>query len=169
VLGVKVVGSPDRLLERSDPWLAVMGIGDNRARHAVVSRLSQLSWLTVVHPFAFVHPSVALGPGTLVFAGAVVQPDVEIGAHCLVNTGASVDHDSRLGDFVHVAPRAALAGRVTVGEGVLIGMGSSIVPGCIIGSWATVGAGATVVCDIAARCTAIGTPARCAKSTAFSV
>jgi sugar O-acyltransferase (sialic acid O-acetyltransferase NeuD family) len=162
VLGVKVVGGT-HLLESGERRLAVMGIGDNRARRALVARLPQLSWCTVVHPFACVHPGVALGPGSVVFAGAVVQPDVRIGAHCVINTGASVDHDCRLDDFVHIAPGAALAGTVTAGEGVLVGIGASIVPGRTIGAWATVGAGATVVNDIAAGCTAVGTPARCSR------
>jgi sugar O-acyltransferase (sialic acid O-acetyltransferase NeuD family) len=164
VLGVKVAGGTD-LLEAGDPRLAVMGIGDNRARRALVARLPRLSWLAVVHRFACVHPSVALGPGTVVFAGAVIQPDARIGAHCVINTGASVDHDCRLDDFVHVAPRAALAGSVTAGEGVLVGIGASIVPGRTIGPWATVGAGATVIDDIATGCTAVGTPARSSRSS----
>lgn len=164
VLGVKVIG-PTSLLKRNGSVTAVLAIGDNTARQAVAGRLTGISWLTVVHPFASVHSTARLGAGTVVFAGAVIQPDAELGAHCIVNTGATVDHDCRLGEFVHVAPGARLAGGVTVGDGVLVGVGASVMPGRSIGFSAVVGAGATVVTDVAPHCTVVGAAARPLHST----
>lgn len=156
VLGAIVLGVPEEIDRRGCP--AVLGIGDNRARERLAEL--DLDWRAVVHPAAWVHESVELGPGSVVCAGAVVQPDARIGRHCIVNTGAAVDHDCVLGDFAHVAAGARLAGGVTVGRGALLGTGCAVIPGIHIGDWAVVGAGAAVVADVAPRATVKGVPAR---------
>lgn len=158
VLGVPVRGP---LGEARDAGIeaAVLGIGSNRDRRRLAGEIA-LPWISVIHPAAVVHPSVRLGPGTVVFAGAVIQPDTEIGRHAIVNTGASVDHDGRIGDFAHVAPGCRLGGGVTVGEGALVGIGASVVPAVTIGAWSVVGAGSTVVAHLGSGVMAYGTPAR---------
>lgn len=139
---------------------AVVAIGDNATRKAVARRFAGSGWVTVIHPRAYVHSSVRLGEGTVVFAGAVVQPDAVVGSHCIINTGASVDHDCIIGDYVHVAPGARLGGGVELKEGVFLGIGSAVVPGVRLGSWTVVGAGGVVTCDLDARTLAVGVPAR---------
>jgi sugar O-acyltransferase (sialic acid O-acetyltransferase NeuD family) len=159
ILGVPVVGGADGYMKRQ-VFPAILAVGDNRVRRELARRFEGLEWATAVHPTAYVHPSVELGPGTVVFAGAVVQPEVKTGRHVIVNTGVTVDHDCHLGDFVHLAPGVHLAGNVTVGAGALLGIGSVAKPGVRIGSWATVGAGAVVISDLADHLTAVGVPAR---------
>lgn len=138
---------------------AVVAVGDNRARRAIVERLD-LPWTSVIHPAATVHDSVVLGEGTVVFAGAVIQPDTVLGRHGIVNTCASIDHDCRLGDFVHAAPGVRLAGGVTVGDGAFLGIGSAAIPGVEIGAWSVMGAGSAAVRAVPERVTALGVPAR---------
>ncbi len=138
---------------------AILAIGDNTVRERLAGVL-KFTWRAVVHPAAWVHPSVGLGAGAFVAAGAVIQPDAVIGAHAIVNTGATVDHDCVIGDFAHVAPGAHLAGHVSVGAGALIGLGASVTPGVSIGDRAVLGAGASAVRDIASGVTAAGVPAR---------
>ena len=164
LLGVPVVGSITDL-QRLGPARAVLAVGSNSARKALAARLDGMDWVRVVHPSATLHPTVRLGPGTVVFAGAIIQPDTIIGAHSIVNTGATIDHDCVIGDYVHVAPGAHLAGGVRLDEGVLLGIGSAVIPGVRIGSWATVGAGGVVVKDLDAGVVAVGAPARVVRQT----
>ncbi len=159
LLGIPVVGGLAEL-DRVSTGLAVIGVGDNRARRLLAHRLTEVGWATVIHPSAFVHGSVTLGPGTVVFAGAVVQPETVVGAHVVVNTRASIDHDCRVADFVHVAPGTSLCGGVSVSEGALLGVGSSVIPCRKVGRWATVGAGSVVVKDVPDEVTVVGVPAR---------
>lgn len=156
VLGAPVKG-PASSIEKGTP--AVLAIGSNEARKRVADELA-LSWMTVVHPRAWVHESVTLGEGTVIFAGAVLQPDTVVGRHVIVNTGATVDHDGRIGDFVHLAPGTHLAGNVTVAEGAFLGVNTGVIPGRFIGGWTMVGAGGIVVSDLPERVTAVGVPAR---------
>jgi sugar O-acyltransferase (sialic acid O-acetyltransferase NeuD family) len=158
LLGVPIEGPTADVL--ADPGaLAVLAIGDNRARQRLAAG-ARCTFATVVHPGAIVHPTVTVGGGTVVFAGVVVQPETRLGEHVIVNTGASIDHDCVIGDHAHIAPGVHLAGGVTVGEGSFLGVGTGVIPGIHIGSWATVGAGAAVVRDLPAGCTAVGVPAR---------
>ncbi|HOW53918.1 MAG TPA: acetyltransferase [Syntrophorhabdaceae bacterium] len=160
--GVKIVGPLSDLEGLSDD-AAVLAIGDNRTRSILAERFRNFRWLTAVHPRAFVHPSVSIGKGTVVFAGAVIQPDVMIGDHCIVNTNAAIDHDCALGDFTHVGPGACLAGEVSVKEGAFLATGGVAIIGRKIGKWSIVGAGGVVTEDIPDNVTAVGVPAKVIK------
>lgn len=158
LLGIPIVGPVESLIAKEFD-LGLITIGSNSRRNDIAGTVS-LEWERAVHPAAYVHASVVLGPGTVVFAGATIQPDTVVGNHVIVNTGASLDHDCRIGDFAHIAPGVSLCGAVEVGEGALLGVGSSATPGIEIGSWSTVGAGAVVVEDLPAGSVAAGVPAR---------
>ena len=159
VLSVPVLGTIARAQELP-PAKGVLAIGDNRVRAKLAANLAGWEWLMVVHPWAYVDPTAALGPGTVVFAGAVVQPEARLGAHAIVNTGAKVDHDCLVGDYVHLAPGVNLAGNVCVEEGALVGVGASVLPGVCIGAWSVVGAGSVVREDVPAGVKVVGVPAR---------
>lgn len=163
ILGVEISG-PLNSIRRLRVCRAVIAVGDNAARRRIAEQF-RAQWLTIIHPHAWVHESVALGEGTIVCAGAVVQPDARIGAHAIVNTSASVDHDCLLSDFVHVAPGVRLAGGVRVGAQTLIGVGACVLPGVEIGDRAVIGAGSVVVRDLDDDVVAVGNPARVSRES----
>lgn len=159
LFGVQVVGTIRQAITMA-PGQGVLAIGDNEIRKELACRFANWKWLSVVHPRAYVHPSVSIGPGTVVFAGAVVQPDTSIGEHVIINTGATVDHDCVIADLVHIAPGAHLGGNVAVNEGALVGIGAVVLPGVRIGAWAVVGAGAVVIEDVPPGAVVAGVPAK---------
>jgi sugar O-acyltransferase (sialic acid O-acetyltransferase NeuD family) len=163
ILGVPIQGPISSEEIRSAP--AIIAIGNNRTRQSLAQRLHP-QWVSVCHPNAMVHPSVSLGPGTVVFAGAVIQPDATIGAHSILNTAASVDHDCVVGDFVHIGPGVSVCGGVTLDEGVLLGVGAKVTPNVEIGPWSTVGAGAVCLVGVAGATTVVGVPARAVEADA---
>lgn len=140
----------------------ITATGDNATRR----RLSDLSerfemtpW-TIVHPFAQVGSSVALGAGSCVAPGAIVTTDVTIGRHCILNVKASVSHDCVVGNYSNLNPGATVCGDVQLGEGCYVGAGAVIRDKTSIGPWTIIGAGAVVVTDIPAHSVAVGVPAR---------
>lgn len=160
IAGYSVLGDTSFLLAECHDW-AVFGLGQNAVRKKIAEHTQAFTqWKTLVHPSAYVHPSVELGEGTVVFAGAVIQPDVKIGKHCIVNTGATVDHDCVIEDYVHLAPGVHLAGGVHIGEGSFLGIGSLALIGINIGNWVTVGAGGVVIKDVSTGKTVMGVPAK---------
>lgn len=153
-----VIGDTSFLNKSEAP--AVLGLGSNETRKSIAVRYASTEWKTLVHPTAYIHPSVKLGKGTVVFAGAIIQPDTVIGDHCIINTGVTVDHDCVIGDYAHLAPGVHLAGGVTIGEGAFLGIGSVAIPEITIGEWVQVGAGGVVVFDIPAQKKVMGVPAK---------
>ena len=83
------------------------------------------SFPSLVHPSAWIAPSVSLSDGAQVMAGAIIQPDCEIGENSIINTGANIDHDCVVAGNVHIAPGATLCGGVRVGVGAFVGSGLS--------------------------------------------
>lgn len=162
VFNIPIIG-PVSDIEDSPSILTIIAIGDNQKRKKIASKFKRVNYLSVVHPNAYVHNSVRIGAGTIVFAGAVIQPDTLIGEHCIVNTGATVDHDCVVGNFSHLAPGTHLSGGVKVYDGVLFGIGSMAIPGMSIGAWSTIGAGSVVVKSIASYNIVAGVPAKSIK------
>lgn len=160
LLGVPVLGGLDLAPEYADRGRFILAIGDNDQRARLVERFACLDWATAVHPAAYVHPTVRLEAGVVVFAGAVVQPETAVGAHSIVNTGATVDHDCQIGDFAHLAPGVNLAGGVVVESRAMLGVGAVVVPGVRIGEGAVVGAGSVVIGNVDPGDTVAGVPAR---------
>ena len=158
ILGIPVLGPTQDAAAYGDAR-GVIAIGDAAIRRRLAGTLP-LRWLTLVHPAATVHPSVRLGPGSVVCAGAIVQPDARLGCHAIINTCASVDHDSIVGDFVHLAPGVRLAGHVTVGDDCFIGAGAVVIPGVAIGDGSILGAGSVAVRNPPGGTVAFGNPAR---------
>ncbi|MBU1211365.1 MAG: acetyltransferase [Alphaproteobacteria bacterium] len=115
---------------------------------------------SLVHPEAYLAPSVTLGDNCHVLAMAVVCADACLGEATIVNTKASVDHECQIGDGVHVAPGATICGCVEVGRFSMVGAGAIVLPRVRIGEGALIGAGAIVTQDIPDGVVAYGQPAR---------
>jgi sugar O-acyltransferase (sialic acid O-acetyltransferase NeuD family) len=139
---------------------AIIAIGLNKIRRDFCTKLSNATWVTIIHPEAVISKDVELGEGTIVMAGAILQSGTKIGRHCIINTGACIDHDCEIGDFVHVGPNSSLAGNIKIHEGTFIGIGSTISNSVSIGSWSLIGAGSVVVHDLPSDCKAFGVPAK---------
>lgn len=161
LFGIKIQGPIAAFRDKEGQ--AVMAIGDNMTRKRISDSFKRISWLTLIHPTAYVHYSALIGEGTVIFAGSIIQPDVRIGGHCIINTGATIDHDCRIDDFVHIGPGVNIAGGVIMGEGVFMGIGSKVIIGKTIGEWSVVGAGGVVVADIPSYSKATGIPAKVIK------
>lgn len=155
--GIEVLGD-DRILDDldTDQVELVLGIGQiigSNVRQSIYQRYVQKGFVfpTLVHPVAFVDPSVSLGNGVQVMAGAIIQPDVTIGENVIVNTAASIDHDCLVGSHVHIAPGATVCGGVRIENGTFIGAGSVIVQELTIGSGAVVTAGTALKRNLSAN------------------
>lgn len=164
-IGTTIFGLPVKEIEKlgSDGCNnGIIAIGDNEARKKLSNDID-LNWISVVHPFAWVHPDVPIGNGTVICAGAIVQPGAEIGTHVIINTKASVDHDTSVGSYSHISV-AHLAGSSSIDEGVLMALHSVVLPGIHVGAWAIVGAGAVVTKNVKPNTTVVGMPARAIKT-----
>lgn len=156
--GIPIIGGIKELQDKNE-MSAIIAIGDNNTRKQIAEKFHNLHWETLIHPHSWVHKSVEIQEGTVIFAGAVIQPDVRIGRHTIINTSTSIDHDCHIGNYCHIAPGCRLAGGVTIGDHTLLGVGTTVIPGISITANTTVGAGAAVVKNIMQCGTYVGVPA----------
>lgn len=116
--------------------------------------------ISLVHPSAVISQFSTIGRGVVVCAGAIINIDACVSDGTIVNTGACLDHDVIVGSYAHISPNASVAGEVVIGDEAWLGIGASVKQGLSIGVRAVVGAGAAVVCNIPARETWGGVPAK---------
>lgn len=155
--GVSVKGTVADATKNLDTYLA---IGNNSTRKTIAESTS-LKWgKALVHPQAWLDPSVEIGVGSVVFAGAVIQVDSIIGNHVIINTNASVDHDCKIFDYAHLAPGCNVCGGVEIGEAALLGVGTKVIPQIKVGANAVLGAGSVVIRQVEDGQKMIGVPAK---------
>jgi len=168
LLGTSVFGLPvwsGEELER----LATLGVGALASHIAVREfRLKMrdraaavgITMLNVIHPRAYLSPSVQMGVGNLIKAGAVIDTEVQIGDCCIIDNGAAVPHHNVIHDACHLAPGVAMGGGCTVGELTLLGVGSIVSSGIQVGRNVIVRPGSVLTHDIPDDVVVGGNPAK---------
>ena len=73
-----------------------------------------------VHPTAEIHPTVDLGPDTIVWAHAVLLADVVTGPHCSIGAGTQLMRGVRLGESCRIGAQVHLTNRMVIGARVFI-------------------------------------------------
>ncbi|MBP3427865.1 MAG: hypothetical protein J6M47_06350 [Clostridia bacterium] len=78
--------------------------GNNESRVSWLRRLSDSGCkvATIIHPTAYVSPTVYLAEGNVVLPHAIVNTGCEVKMGCIINCDAIVDHGCVLEEGVHV-------------------------------------------------------------------
>ena len=78
--------------------------GNNEGRVLWMNRLREngCKVATIVHPTAYVSPTVRMAEGNAVLPHAIINTGCEIKPGCIINCGAIVDHGCVIEEGVHV-------------------------------------------------------------------
>lgn len=157
VLDAPVIGGASLLGSLAENGLhkvvnAVGGIGHVEVRVRIFELLmaAGFQFPTVIHPTAFVEPSVKIEDGVQILAKTYISSDAMIGFGTVINAGVVVSHDCQLGKYVNLSPGAMLAGGVSLGDRVQVGMAATINIDIKVGDGSRIGNGATVKADVPA-------------------
>lgn len=157
--GYPVLGKIDTAHMYPDAYF-VCAIGASQSRKAVIKKMGDVKFATLIDPSVLLSDRVAIGEGTIICAGTIITVDISIGNHVIINLDCTVGHDAVLNDYVTLYPSVNISGMTNIGECSEMGTGTQIIQGKNVGFGSIVGAGAVVVRDIPEKCTAVGTPAK---------
>lgn len=131
-------------VEDGDVFVCAVGDPVEKLKYAAAVAAKGGSFVSIVHPSAYIGMNVRLGEGSIICPGVVITNDTELGNHVIVNVAASVNHDNRVGEGTTIGPGCRLAGRVTIGRSVFVGAGVTLIPDVALGDGVFVAAGAVV-------------------------
>ena len=94
----------DFLLFRDGETEMYPAFGNNRSRLNWVDTLvaAGIPVASLIHPTAYVSPTVKLGPGVMVLPKALVNTGCTVEQGCIINCGSMVDHGCVIEAGVHV-------------------------------------------------------------------
>lgn len=137
-------------------------VGNIKIRRKLLDKYREIgfSFPNIIHPAAYISPSVKIGNGVTVLAGAILNAEARLKDYVTVNTGAIIEHEVFVGENSHIAPRAILLGGSKIGKESMIGAGSTVLQQTVIGDGCTIGAGSVVLKDVEDKKTVYGNPAK---------
>ena len=142
----------------------IIGIGDNIKRKKISLQIKKFNkkfkWANIIHPSAFVSPSVTIGYGNVILAGSIICAETKIYNHVCINTGSCIDHDNVFHNFSSTGPGVATGGNVKVGEQSFLGIGCVIKDKIFIGANTIIGGQAFVCKNCKPNSLYYGVPAK---------
>jgi len=118
-----------------------------------------LEFPNLIHPSAWISPSVSMGKGNLILPNTVITAEAQIQDFNLFHVGSLITHYAKVASYCFIGPYVRLLENSGVEEGVFLGSGCVLVGGVTVGSWARVGANAVVNRDVDPGITVVGLPA----------
>ena len=141
----------------------VCAVGNAKIRKAIVDKVGNKNFATIIDPSAIISDTSKIGGGSIICQNVIVSINVDIGKHCDLIYGSIVGHDSKIDSFVTLYPSVNISGNVNVGACVEIGTGAKVIQQKNIGNNVIIGAGSVVIKDIPNDCTAVGVPTKLIK------
>lgn len=124
---LKVFAASGVVFEPSDAVISCLGYKDLMQRIRVGERLLKMGVLkSFISGKAQVHPTAAIGIGTVLVGDVVIERGCHIGRHGLFWGGSRICHDSTLGSGVFLASGSVVGGGCTVGSACSLGFNSSM-------------------------------------------
>jgi acetyltransferase-like isoleucine patch superfamily enzyme len=118
------------------------------------------SFVSLVHPMAYVSPSAVIGQNVFVGPGATISSSTTIGDFSRIGRGSTVGHDVSIASSVSIGPGVTIPGSVTVSSNVTIGPGVTFINGILVGSDSFIAAGSVVTRRVLEGSLVMGNPAR---------
>ena len=81
----------------------------------------------LIHPKAYLDPSVQLGTGIIIMANSTLDMFVRVGDLAVIWPGAVLNHHTTVGANVFISPNATLCGHSAVGDHSFLGASSIVI------------------------------------------
>lgn len=162
--GVRVLGGRDMLpmMSHNGNLYAFCAVANPQVKVNLYALMSELTIRTVniIHPTAYLTPSVILGENVLIGPFCVLTTDIRIGNCVHINPQCGIGHDACIGDYSTLYWNVNVSGAVRIGKRCEIGSQTVIKQLITLADDVVTGAGSVVVKDVATGVTVKGVPAR---------
>ena len=112
-----IIGATKQAPEFAKEFIyAIPAFGSNEKRYELMQFLRECGYRIprIIHPTAFISPTVSIGEGTIIRPMAAISREVEIGECCLINLGAMIDHRCRIGRCTHIPIGCVVRNEVSI-------------------------------------------------------
>ena len=112
-----IIGAIDDAPKFAEEFIyAIPAFGNNEKRYELMGTLRKCGYRIprIIHPTAYISPTVSIGEGTIIRPMAAISREVEIGECCIISMGALIDHRCKIGRCTHIPMGAVVRGEVTV-------------------------------------------------------
>jgi sugar O-acyltransferase (sialic acid O-acetyltransferase NeuD family) len=113
-----------------------------------------------IHPSSYVHPSVQIGHGSMIYPGCSIDRNTVIGNAVWIANASVIAHDCVIGDCCWFGASVTVSGQVTIAESTFVGSGSTLANDVKVGARATIGLATAVTRSIGDGVSVIGNPMR---------
>lgn len=113
----------------------------------------------IIHPSAYISPSVKLGKNVLISPNCVLTTNITIEDFVIINPQCGIGHDTCIGEYTTLYWNVNTGGFVKIGKNVQLGTQTFIRQGLSVGDDVISGAGAVIVKDVENGKTVKGVPA----------
>ena len=114
-----IIGHTDQAAEFVCEFIyAIPAFGNNEKRYELMQYLRACGYKIprIIHPSAYISPTVSIGEGTIIRPMAVISREVEIGECCLINIGAMIDHKCKIGKCTHIPMGCVVRNEVVISD-----------------------------------------------------
>jgi sugar O-acyltransferase (sialic acid O-acetyltransferase NeuD family) len=160
--GAQPFAAYDREQYADFSFFVSVGYRHLKLKKQIVDRLIALGRTVphFVHPSSYVHPSVTIGDGSMIYPGCSIDRNTRIGRGTWITNADVIAHDCTIGDGCWFGATVTLSGKVTVADCTFIGSGTTVANDVEIGSGTVVGMGTSVTKNLGDNASAIGNPMR---------
>lgn len=83
-------------------FFIALGNPELRKKWNKILKSEKINIPNLIHPRAYISPSVELGYGNIVCAMSAINSNAIIGNQCIIGIGALVDHDAVVNNYCHI-------------------------------------------------------------------
>lgn len=77
----------------------------------------------MIHEPTFIHPSVKIGEGTVVWHLATILEGTEIGENCVIGSSVWIGRGAKIGNNVRINDKCHITNEIEIGDNVFLGPG----------------------------------------------
>lgn len=154
ISGTKVIGSTsdisELLKDKNNKFIFCLHKPEKlKERYELAGNLNipVESYISFIHPQAYIAPSVRMGYSNVIMSNTTIQSDIRLGNFNIINSNVTIEHETSLGDGNFIAANCCIGANVKTGNYNFLGLNSTVRENVNFGNNVFVGMNSLVLND----------------------